>query len=135
MINATFTYGLCNDPLFRKLQGREFKNTEELLEKVNCFIRLESIGHEKNASDNKNRAARPVSSEKRNTFTSLPSPRSWAKKYQSRYGSQGSETYAASERKPNGWVKPERKFPRNPLNYCEFHKCYGHSTANCERLK
>ena len=40
MIIATFTYGLLEGDLFQKLVGKEFSNAEEMIRKVNRFLRL-----------------------------------------------------------------------------------------------
>lgn len=65
MIHEAFTYDLWNGPLFKNLQGLEFKNIEEFLEKVNRFIRLEGVGYKKKLLDEINHNQKPYHVAKR----------------------------------------------------------------------
>ena len=47
MIIAAFTYGLLEGELFRKLVGKEFSNAEEMIRKINRFLRQEAESAEK----------------------------------------------------------------------------------------
>ncbi|KAL4580201.1 hypothetical protein LXL04_016385 [Taraxacum kok-saghyz] len=53
MIIAVFTYGLLEGELFRKLVGKEFYSAEEMIVKVNRFLRQETESAEKAKSEGK----------------------------------------------------------------------------------
>lgn len=58
MIIAEFTYGLLEGELFQKLVGREWVNAEEMIRKVNRFLRQEAESAEKARIEGKTMAGR-----------------------------------------------------------------------------
>ena len=58
MIIAAFTYELLEWELFRKMVGREWANAEEMIQKVNRFLRQEAESDEKARMEGKARAGK-----------------------------------------------------------------------------
>ena len=80
MIIAAFTYGLLEGDLFRKLVGKEFSNAEEMIRKINRFLRQEAESAEKAKTEGKG-----VGTMNRKG-TSLGTERSHAQENQQRFG-------------------------------------------------
>ena len=86
MIIAAFTYGLLEGDLFRKLVGKEFHNAEEMIRKINRFLRQEAESAEKAKMEGKttgvtNRKFVPMGTRRNNqlgdqhNFGRYPQPR------------------------------------------------------------
>ena len=127
MIIAAFTYGLLEGELFRKLVGKEFYSAEEMIVKINRFLRQEAESAEKAKSEGKRT---PVKD-----------------KREGPYGNN----HGGHSRFPRGQNSPGRGRGRHPDRYTPYkpenfeinsfksnpkiNKRTGHSTNDCEGLK
>nr|KAJ0211780.1 hypothetical protein LSAT_V11C400203710 [Lactuca sativa] len=72
MIIAAFTYRLLERELFRKLVGQEWANVEEMIQKVNRFLRQEAKSAKKARMEGKTMVGRAKKEEQILTYPSNP---------------------------------------------------------------
>ena len=149
MIIAAFTYGLLEGDLFRKLVGKEFHNAEEMIRKINRFLRQEAESTEKAKMEGKttgttNKKFVPMGAGRNNQlgnqhkFGRYPQPGFRGRgRPNGRFTPYRQEAYDVGIMKGSGRGSgiERKKFSRDPNQYCDLHKRMGHATNEYEGFK
>ncbi|KAI3789244.1 hypothetical protein L2E82_02036 [Cichorium intybus] len=141
LVTGAFTHGLLPGPLSTKFLGKPPATRQEMKERVERFLRQEEGTAAKEAylkaAATSSLKARENHSQylgdRRQPFRRGKPPKPYNTPYKDDRRYRRTDILAVAEKSKPVRRTPER--PRDQSKYCEFHKCYGHDTAECVVLK
>ncbi|KAI3709304.1 hypothetical protein L2E82_39064 [Cichorium intybus] len=141
LVTGAFTHGLLPGPLSTKFLGKPPATRQEMKERVERFLRQKEGTAAKEAYL---KAAATSSSKTRENHSQYLGDRrqpfrrgKHQKPYNNHYrvDKRYKRTDILVVAKKNKQARRTSERPRDQSKYCEFHKCYGHNTAECAVLK
>ncbi|KAI3754015.1 hypothetical protein L2E82_26099 [Cichorium intybus] len=141
LVTGAFTHGLLPGLLSTKFLGKPPATRQEMNERVERFLRQEEGTAAKEAylraaatSSSKARENHPqYLGERRQPFRRGKPQKPYNNHYRDDRRYKRTDILAVTDKSKQAKRTSER--PRDQSKYCEFHKCYGHDTAECAVLK